>query len=315
MKFKNKWILQWLIFLFCQYSFAADQMAFKKIVTCSAHQCPMLPDLLNPNEKLVDQVIVFETSYDKFFSRKYKSFTSNDNGGWQHITVNEVAFVKTHPIVGFGGSFTDSASMLYKHMQPLLQKALIDSYFSNKGLAYSLARVPIASTDFSCRTLVRKGNQEIPLPSLTNCINVFSCYSYADQRDKSLKNFTLQPEDIEYKIPMIHDAMKTVNNASHNMLRLFASPWSAPAWMKTNNRMVYGYLDARYHQIWANYIIKFLRAYLRYQIRFWGLTVQNEPVEGGLIKDTQTWQTMYFTQVQEADFVKKLFGTHAEKVR
>lgn len=310
----KKFILKLFIILICQSSFATKQIVPNKVVTCSANQCPMVPDVLNSNEKLIDQAIIFETSPNNgFFVRYIQHFSNKDNGGWQYIILDEKAYVNTHPIVGFGGSFTDSVSMLYQHMDPFLQKALIDSYFSNKGLAYSLGRVPIASNDFSCRSLVRQGNEDIPVPSLTSCVNVYSCYSYADQRDDTLNNFSLQPEDINFKIPMIRAAIDAVRSNKQNELRLFASPWSAPAWMKTNGSMVHGSLDANFQQIWADYIVKFLQAYLNNQIRFWGLTVQNEPVDDGLGKGVQSWQTMYLTQEQEANFIKNYLGPTLKK--
>ena len=56
-------------------------------------------------------------------------------------------------------------------------------------------------------------------------------------------------------------------------LKLFASPWSAPAWMKSNKALTgQGYLLPEYYQAWANYFIKFLKEYEARGILFWGLT-------------------------------------------
>ena len=64
-------------------------------------------------------------------------------------------------------------------------------------------------------------------------------------------------------------------------LKLFASPWSAPAWMKSNKALTgQGYLLPEYYQAWANYFIKFLKEYEARGIVFWGLTTQNEPTNG-----------------------------------
>ena len=66
-------------------------------------------------------------------------------------------------------------------------------------------------------------------------------------------------------------------------LKLYASPWSAPAWMKSNNALNgIGYLLPEYYQPWANYFVKFLNEYKAQNISFWGLTAQNEPLNGVL---------------------------------
>ena len=66
-------------------------------------------------------------------------------------------------------------------------------------------------------------------------------------------------------------------------MKLFASPWSAPAWMKSNNHLNgQGYLLPEYYQAWANYFVKFLKEYEARDIKFWGLTAQNEPWDGNV---------------------------------
>lgn len=290
------------IMLLSSASFASEFEIPNTVVRCTSSECPMIADILNANEKLTDQVIIFQTSPNhQFMERSVKQFSRGDNGGWQHININESEFVDAHPIIGFGGAFTDAASILYQNMTPELKKALINAYFSQQGLEYSLGRVPIASNDFSCRRLFHIGDKDIPVPSLIGCSKKFSAYSYADKPDVNLNNFALQPEDVYFKIPMIHDAMKAVGS---NALRLFASPWSAPAWMKTNGSMIHGKLDLKNQQVWANYIVKLLEAYKQNGVYFWAITIQNEPVENAIIK----WQAMYFTKEEEANYLKYFLG-------
>ena len=62
---------------------------------------------------------------------------------------------------------------------------------------------------------------------------------------------------------------------------MYGSPWSAPAWMKSNNALNgQGYLLPEYYQAWADYYVKFLQAYEEEGISMWGLTAQNEPLDG-----------------------------------
>lgn len=88
---------------------------------------------------------------------------------------------------------------------------------------------------------------------------------------------------IQYKnlfilqIPLILQAVKK----SKVPLKLVASPWSAPAWAKTNNDIAHGgFLKTKYYQYWADYLIKFFDEYEKRGIKFWAVTTQNEPASG-----------------------------------
>uniref|UniRef100_A0A1I7XHV7 Glucosylceramidase n=1 Tax=Heterorhabditis bacteriophora TaxID=37862 RepID=A0A1I7XHV7_HETBA len=198
------------------------------------------------------------------------------------------------PVIGFGGAFTDSSGINMAALQDQTLQKLLEAYFGPTGLNYNIGRVPIASTDFSTRE-----------------------YSYDDvEGDFNLKEFKLEVEDIEYKviiispdfkitIPFIRRAM----NLTKGNLRLFASPWSAPGWMKTTGRMKGGGAlkeDKAYHQAYANYFVRFFEEYAKYEVSFWGLTVQNEPTSGAF--PMYPWQTMLFTAKTQRDFVRNFLG-------
>ena len=89
---------------------------------------------------------------------------------------------------------------------------------------------------------------------------------------------------------------------------MFVSPWSPPAWMKTNNSVLHGgKLKKEFDQSWANFYIKFINAYEKQGIPIWGLTVQNEPMA------TQTWESCLYTAEDERDFVKNYLGPTLQK--
>lgn len=114
-------------------------------------------------------------------------------------------------IIGFGGAFTDAAGINIQSLSASTQKNLLASYFSTEGIEYTLGRIPMASCDFSMHP-----------------------YSYDDNSgDFNLTKFSLTQEDKKFKIPIIQAVMRTYKRN----LTLFASPWSAPAWMKTNKNM------------------------------------------------------------------------------
>jgi glucosylceramidase len=73
--------------------------------------------------------------------------------------------------------------------------------------------------------------------------------------------------------------------------------------MKDNNDMLHGgKLLPKYDQSWANYYVKFIKAYEAEGIPVWGLTVQNEPMA------VQTWESCVYTGEEERDFIKKFLG-------
>ena len=89
---------------------------------------------------------------------------------------------------------------------------------------------------------------------------------------------------------------------------LFVSPWSPPAFMKSNKSMLKGgFLLPEYYQSWANYYVKFIKAYEKEGIPVWGLTVQNEP------SASQTWESCIYTAEQERDFLKNYLGPTLKK--
>ncbi len=241
---------------------------------------------------------IYTSSLGKYWDEKIIQFSDKSNDGWQYIMI-EIEMSDTQPIIGFGGCFTDSSAIIYKNLDSVSKKMLLESYFSPSGLNYSLGRVPMTSTDFSCRN--NKGK-----PSLSECSKEHSVYNSSDHgianeynfSDLLFSSFQLQEEDLNYKIPMIRDAL-----AINPQLKLISSPWSAPDWMKTNQSMVHGHLLSKYYQSWADYFINFFREYKKYGIIFWGLTVQNEPIKRG-----QSWQTMFSNRHEQAYFIKNFLG-------
>lgn len=78
------------------------------------------------------------------------------------------------------------------------------------------------------------------------------------------------------------------NDLTGGNLKLLASAWSAPVWMKDSNEIIYGFLLDEYYQLWADYYIKFFEAYRENGVEFWGLTTQNEPGTGDVQEITKS---------------------------
>jgi len=183
---------------------------------------------------------------------------------------------KFQTFIGIGGALTDASAETYaklpKNKQAELMQALYDT---KKGIGYTLARTNIHSCDFSSDS-----------------------YTYVAEGDTALKSFNIE-HDFQYRIPFIKQAIA----AAGNKLTLFVSPWSPPAFMKSNGSMLHGgELKKEFYQSWANYYIKFIKTYEKEGIPVWGLTVQNEPMA------VQTWESCNYTGEQERDFIKNFLG-------
>ena len=180
-------------------------------------------------------------------------------------------------IEGFGGALTDaSAETFYQLPADKQQEFLTACFDPENGNGYNLCRTSIHSCDFSS--------------------NSYTYTPVAD--DVALEQFSIE-HDQKYRIPFIKKAMQTRGGN----IKLFASPWSPPAWMKTNNNMLHGgKLDPRYSQTWADYYVKFIQAYEQEGIPIWGLSVQNEPMA------VQIWESCIYTAEEERDFVRDYLG-------
>ncbi|UCH14610.1 MAG: glycoside hydrolase family 30 protein [Bacteroidales bacterium] len=180
-------------------------------------------------------------------------------------------------IVGFGGALTDASAETFYQLPGDKQSEILKAYFdAENGIGYTFCRVPIHSCDFSSES-----------------------YAYTEVPDDTLlEHFSIE-HDRKYKLPFIKKALEKAGN---NM-KIFASPWSPPAWMKTNNNMLYGgKLKPEYFQAWADYYVRFIDEYSDEDIPIWGLTVQNEPMA------VQRWESCIYTAEEEKDFVKNYLG-------
>ena len=179
-------------------------------------------------------------------------------------------------MLGIGGALTDASAEVFAKLSPAKQRELLDAYFDRTtGIGYTLARTNIHSCDFSSAS-----------------------YTYVDEGDAALKSFSVA-HDRQYRIPFI----KRCIAAAGGRLTTYASPWSPPAFMKTNGEMLHGgKLKPALRQAWANYFVRFIRAYEAEGIPIWGVTVQNEPMA------TQTWESCIFTAEEERDFIKLFLG-------
>lgn len=180
-------------------------------------------------------------------------------------------------IDGFGFTLTGSSAQLINNMDLAQKEALLNDLFSSAGIGISYLRISIGASDLS--------------PSV---------FTYDDmpigQSDPTLSNFNLVKDKV-HLIPILQQ-IKAINPN----IKILGSPWSAPAWMKTNESMVGGSLKPAYYAVYANYFVKYIQAMKANGIQVDAVTVQNEPQHGG------NNPSMLMNATEQADFIKNNLG-------
>jgi glucosylceramidase len=180
-------------------------------------------------------------------------------------------------LLGCGGAFTEAAAVTWQKLSlPVQQQVLVDYFSKSAGHGYRLCRVHMNSCDFAL------GN-----------------YAHVEQAgDTTLASFNIE-RDKQAVLPFIKAARAVAGEDIH----LLVSPWSPPAWMKTNGQMNHGgRLRPEYALAWAHCYVKFIQAYAAEGVPVWGVSVQNEP------DATQRWDSCIYSAEEERDFVRDFLG-------
>lgn len=177
---------------------------------------------------------------------------------------------KHQTILGFGAALTESAGLALGSLTPDDREQVLADHFSPSGHGYTLARSPLNSCDFSP-----------------------SSWALVEQEgDTSLTSFDMTVPDLRL-VPLIRDAARHARDG----LNLMISPWSPPAWMKTNGRMDRGgKLIPAFRAAWADIFVRYLKELRARGVEVWAVTVQNEPAA------VQRWESCEWTAEEEADF-------------
>lgn len=204
-----------------------------------------------------------------------------DEAGVENQVINVYEDVEYQSIIGFGGAITEASAVTASKLGEENSNRILNAYYdAEEGIGYTICRTHINSCDFAL------GN-----------------YTYVEDGDVELKTFDIS-HDREVVIPYIRKAKQLAGED----FTFYASPWSPPAWMKTNGEMNHGgKLKPEYWDVWARYYIKFIEAYEAEGLPLWGLTVQNEA------KAVQVWDSCIYTAEEERDFVRDHLGPELHK--
>lgn len=205
-------------------------------------------------------------------------------------------------VTGIGSSFTESSAFVLAHLDKESRQDVMRKIFSAEGANFSMARTPIGATDFS----------------------VEGKYAYAVAEDRALKDFSIEVDRDGFSsqvypgirdeafdlLPMIREALAIKAGQRDGDLRIVASAWTAPPWMKDigdwyvgGPRGTGGMLKPGYEPVYADYLVRYLDTYRAEGVDIWALTPVNEP-EG----NNGHWESMHFSPESQNEFVKSHLG-------
>ena len=177
-------------------------------------------------------------------------------GGSPNLTISVDPSRPYQLIDGFGASITDSSAAVLYRLDRRTRNATMRRLFSpRRGNGLSFLRQPMGASDFVAGDF----------------------YTYDDlapgRTDYRMRRFSIAHDRAQI-LPLLRRA-----RALNPRLKVMATPWSAPAWMKTNGSLIGGRLidEPRIYTAYARYFVKFVRAYRRAGVPVYAVTVQNEP--------------------------------------
>jgi len=239
----------------------------------------------------ISEVRTTQTTSDRLTPQATINWATDATGD-QTVTVDPSQIYQS--IFGFGGALTEAATSTIALLTKDLQNQILEAYYGKTGHQYTVGRVPMNSCDFS-----------------------IASYSFDNTSgDYNLNNFdTKVTHDTQTMIPFITQAISTAASRGAK-LNLFLTPWSPPGWMKGNGQMDGSSSPGLVQQAntftaWAKYFTKFVDAYASYGIKFWGVTIQNEP------EYAAPYEACVYNPSQEGNFLKQYLGpelrnTHPE---
>ena len=256
--------------------------------------------LINLTEQ--QTVTYYQTSFnttDRLTQKPFLSFAPFTTTPQNRISIDRTQlFQKIH---GFGGAFTDAASITFSTLNEDLQQQILELYWGESGIGYTTGRVHMNSCDFSLYTynfddVVNDTNLIFFDSNVTHdTITMIPFIQQANETFIATQNKLIEKRKEKFgeKFPnfeQISSNLKEITAKSKESfpaegLKVFLSPWSPPGWMKVpvngkqsmdGSATPEGLLE-EFHYTWSLYFIKFIEAYLNHGITLWGLTIQNEP--------------------------------------
>lgn len=230
------------------------------------------------------QVSEWLTTPDRTSLLKQQNSGLSFANGSSANTVIDVDEKKYQTIDGFGFALTGGSAQLIEHMDAEPRGALLKQLFTTEGdgIGVSYLRVSVGASDM---------NDHV--------------YSYDDlpegQTDPKMEKFSIEPDRADV-IPVLKQIL-----AINPKIKILASPWSAPLWMKTTGVARGGVLKPEYFEAYATYFVKYIQAMKAEGVNIDALTVQNEPL------NEKNTPSMLMLESELADFIENNLGPAFQK--
>jgi glucosylceramidase len=186
--------------------------------------------------------------------------------------------VSYQTVDGFGFSLTGGSAQVIQTLSATAKANLLKELFGNDSasIKISFIRISIGASDLNA--------------------SPFTYNDLTTGTDVNQTNFSLTPDAV-HLIPLLKEVL-LLNPA----IKILATPWSAPAWMKTNNNLKGGSLQSIYYASYAKYFVKYVQAMQAQGIPIHAITPQNEPL------NNSNNPSMLMSDMEQADFIKNHLG-------
>lgn len=187
-------------------------------------------------------------------------------------------------IDGFGYALTGGSAQLLMHMSPEKRAAILYELFTTEGagIGVTYLRLSIGSSDMNDHVFTY---DDMP----------------AGETDPTLAKFSLDPDRADV-IPIVKQIL-----AINPKIKLLASPWSAPSWMKDNAAPKGGSLKPEFYPVYAAFLVKYISGMKQEGINIDTITVQNEP------ENPHNTPSMVMTAEEQKTFIRDAFGPALQK--
>lgn len=201
----------------------------------------------------------------------------SDNNVYTNIEVDDTQIFQT--VDGFGFTLTGGSVEVINQLNATKKQELLQELFGadENAIGISYLRISIGASDLNATPFTYND-----LPS--------------GQTDINLDNFSLAPDKTDL-IPMLKEIVAINPN-----IKIMATPWSPPVWMKDNTSFVGGSLKPEYYAVYAKYFVKYIQTMKAEGITIDAVTPQNEPLHPG------NNPSMLMLALQQADFIKNHLG-------
>lgn len=223
-----------------------------------------------------DPVQVWLTKGDQSVKLQQQStayFSGTSNTG---TTIEVDASQVFQNVDGFGYTLTGGSVQVINQLNATKKQELLNDLFGSSGIGVSYLRISIGASDL---------NSEV--------------FSYDDlpagQTDPTLSQFSIVKD--QAVIQMLKDILMINPN-----IKILATPWSPPVWMKDNGNSTGGSLKPEFYGTYAQYFVKYIQAMQAQGIKIDAITPQNEPLHPG------NNPSMYMTPGDQAAFIKNNLG-------